>query len=108
MRKIFLTIFISIVGFSCNDRLEELNEPRKSPKEVPADALFASGVRNMFDMMVSTNVNENVFRLYGQYWAQTTYPDESQYNMVGRQIPDNLWQNAYRDVLMDLEQARIR
>lgn len=62
----------------------------------------------MFDMMVSTNVNENVFRLYAQYWAQTTYPDESQYNMVGRQIPDQVWQNAYRDALRDLTQAKLR
>lgn len=57
-------------------------------------------------MMVSTNVNENNFRLYSQYWAQTTYPDESQYNMVSRELPDNMFQNAYRDVLKDLQVSK--
>jgi hypothetical protein len=108
MRKLILTLIVSAFAFSCNDRLEELNRPKKDAAEVPADALFTSGVRHMFDMMVSTNVNENVFRLYAQYWAQTTYPDESQYNMVGRQIPDQVWQNAYRDALRDFSQAKLR
>ncbi len=109
MRKIILTILVSVIAFACDDsRMEELNRPKKNASEVPADALFTSGVRNLFDLMVSTNVNENVFRLYAQYWAQTTYPDESQYNMVGRQIPDQVWQNAYRDALRDFAQAKIR
>lgn len=106
MKKIFLTILVSGIVFSCDDRLEELNRPRKDPVEVPGPPLFSSGLRNMVDMMVSTDVNENVFRLYAQYWAQTTYPDESRYNMVSREIPDIFWRNAYRDALQDLDQAR--
>ncbi|WP_276372483.1 SusD/RagB family nutrient-binding outer membrane lipoprotein [Chryseolinea sp. H1M3-3] len=107
MKKIILSILIIAgVAFSCDDRLEDLNKPRKDATVPSGEALFANGVRGMFDMMVSTNVNENVFRLYAQYWAQTTYPDESQYNMVGRSIPDNFWTNAYRDVLKDLDEAR--
>src|SRR5918993_928625 len=107
MKKIILSILIvSGVVFSCDDRLEELNRPKKDATVASAEALFANGVRGMFDMMVSTDVNDNPFRLYAQYWAQTTYPDESQYNMVSRNIPDNFWTNAYRDVLRDLDEAR--
>lgn len=106
MKKLILTIIISAIVFSCDDRLEEMNKPTKNAEFVPGVPLFSSGVRNMFDMMVSTNVNENVFRLYAQYWAQTTYPDESQYNMVNREIPDNFWRNAYRDALKDLDESR--
>lgn len=105
MKKLLLVILILGGVFSCDDRFEELNRPKKNAAEVTGDALFASGVRNMFDMMVNTDVNSNVFRLYAQYWAQTTYPDESQYNMVGREIPDNFWEDAYRDVLKDLDEA---
>lgn len=106
MKKIFLIILLTGVVFSCDDdRFEEMNRPKKNAAAVTGDALFANGVRNMFDLVVSTNVNENVFRLYAQYWAQTTYPDESQYNMVGREIPDNFFSNAYRDVLKDLDEA---
>ena len=109
MRKIFITVLVSVIALSsCDDRMIELNRPKKNASEVPGETLFTSGLRSTFDMMVSTSVNENVFRLYAQYWAQTTYPDESQYNMVSREIPDNLWRNAYRDALMDLDQASQR
>jgi len=106
MKKLFLIILILGSFFSCNDRLEELNRPKKNAVEVPGNALFNNGLRNMADLMASTDVNSNVFRLYAQYWAQTTYPDESQYNMVGREIPDWFWTYAYRDVLKDLDEAQ--
>lgn len=107
MKKIILSILIiSGVAFSCDDRMEELNRPKKDATVPSGEALFANGVKGMFNMMVSTDVNDNPFRLYAQYWAQTTYPDESQYNMVSRSIPDNFWTNAYRDVLRDLDEAR--
>jgi hypothetical protein len=107
MRKIILIIFLTGVFVSCNDRLEELNEPRKGAVEVPAEPLFTNGLNELFYMMNNSDVNVNVFRLYAQYWAQTTYPDESQYNMVGRRNPDNFWRRGYRDALMDLDQAKI-
>lgn len=91
--------------FSCDDRFEELNRPKKNATAVTGEALFANGVRNMFDMMASSDVNVNIFRLFAQYWAETTYPDESQYNIVGREIADNFWEVAYRDVLKDLDEA---
>jgi hypothetical protein len=106
MKKIVLIISMMVMFFACNDRLEDLNTPRKNAAVVPFETVFASGTRSLFDMMVSSDVNDNNFRLYAQYWAQTTYPDESQYNMVGRQLPDNIWQNGYRDVLKDLNEAK--
>lgn len=107
MKKIILSILIIAgVAFSCEDRMDELNTPKKDATVPSGEALFANGVRSMFDMMVSTSVNDNPFRLYAQYWAQTTYPDESQYNMVSRNIPDNFWTNAYRNTLRDLDEAR--
>ncbi len=106
MRKIFLTIIITSIFIACDDRLEDLNRPTKAAVDVPAEPLFANGVNEIFYMMNNSNTNINVFRLYAQYWAQTTYPDESQYNMVGRRNPDNFWRGAYRDALKDLDEAR--
>lgn len=105
MKKIFIVLMIMGGILSCDDRFEEMNRPKKNPTEVTGEPLFANGVRNMFDMMASTDVNSNIFRLLSQYWAQTTYPDESQYNIVGREIADNFWEIAYRDVLKDLDEA---
>src|SRR5690606_29091720 len=105
MKKVLTIIFTLGLVLSCDDRLDELNQPRREATAVTAESLFANGVRNMFDMMVNTDVNVNIFRLLAQYWAQTTYPDESQYNLVAREIPDNFWEVAYRDVLKDLDEA---
>lgn len=106
MRKIILIIFLTAVFASCNDRLEELNKPTKGAVEVPAEPLFTNGLNEMFYLMNNSDVNINVFRLYAQYWAQTTYPDESQYNMVGRRNPDNFWRRGFRDALQDLNEAK--
>ena len=107
MKKIILVFTIlAAISFSCDDRLEELNTPRKSATAVPGETLFTNGLREMFDMMVTISVNENVFKLYAQYWAQCTYPDESQYNQVTREIPDQWFRNGYREALRDMVEAK--
>lgn len=105
MKKILLTVFITCMFIACDDRLEDLNKPTKGPITVPAQTIFANGVKELAYMVTNSNTNINVFRLYAQYWAQTTYPDESQYNMVTRRNPDNFWRGAYRDALKDLDEA---
>ncbi|MFD0977752.1 SusD/RagB family nutrient-binding outer membrane lipoprotein [Salinimicrobium gaetbulicola] len=106
MKKTLITILC--LGFmitSC-DVDENLNRDTKNPTQVPAEGLFTNGTRNFFDLMHTGSVNVNVFRLYAQYWAQTTYPDESQYNQVSRNIGGNMWDIVYRDVLQDLKGAK--
>ncbi|MBS2097316.1 SusD/RagB family nutrient-binding outer membrane lipoprotein [Carboxylicivirga linearis] len=105
MKKILFLFIISLGVWGCSD-LDELNIDTKNPSAVPGEPLFTNGTRNMFDMMADVNVNRNVFKLYSQYWAQTTYPDESQYNMVTRKNPDNWWRALYRDVLKDLDESK--
>jgi len=85
---------------------ESLNIDQKNPSEVPAGGLFTNALKNLGDQMNSCSVNANVFRLYAQYWAQTTYPDESQYNQITRNIGGNIWNTLYRDVLQDLKGAK--
>ncbi|AOW21790.1 SusD/RagB family nutrient-binding outer membrane lipoprotein [Urechidicola croceus] len=105
MKKIFITIFIASLFTGCQVD-ESLNVDTKNPSTVPGDGLFTNGTRNFFDQMNDCSVNFNVTRLYAQYWAQTTYPDESQYNQVTRNIPGGIWNTMYRDVLQDLKGAR--
>lgn len=106
MKKIVLTIFSVVMIFSCSVD-PELNVDQKNPPTVSGATLFTNGTRNLFDLMQSCSVNNNVFRLYSQYWAQTTYPDESQYNQVTRNLSGSYWNTIYRDVLKDLDGAKI-
>lgn len=106
MKKIIVLLGILSFTFGCNDDgLTSLNEDRKLPTAVPAGALFGNAEKNIFDQMVSTNVNNNVFRLFSQHWTETTYLDESKYDILQRNIPDRVWRVFYRDVLRDLQEA---
>lgn len=106
-RIIALALAASFATFtSCDERLEELNTDKINPAQVSASSLFTKGMKEAFDRMGSISVNNNPFRLYAQYWAQTTYPEESQYSLTSRNIPANFWNSAYRDVLIDLAEAK--
>ncbi len=92
---------------ACTDDFEDDLIDTKNPTVVPATALFSNAQRNLVDQMTTPNVNSGIFRLLSQQWANTTYPEESRYDLVNRSIPQNFWFTLYRDVLMDLREAKI-
>ncbi len=107
MKKIILVLItMAVVSVSCDDRLVDLNTPRKAATVVPGETLFTNGLKEMVDQLQAINVNEGVFKLYSQYWAQATYPEESQYNMVTRNIPASIYVNLYRNTLRDMTDGR--
>ncbi|CDF78265.1 SusD-like protein [Formosa agariphila KMM 3901] len=108
MKKIFITALSFIVLASCmsDEKYESYNKDPKNPTEVEAAFLFNSATKSLFDQMTSTNVNVNVFRLLGQYWTETTYIDEANYDLNNRNIPQYHWSELYRDVLLDLKTAK--
>lgn len=92
---------------SCTKDISRFNEETKKPSSVPAEMLFSNGVRNLVDGLNSPNVNTNVLRFTVQHWAATTYQDEPNYDFTTRNIPQSWWTRMYRDVLADLNEARI-
>lgn len=107
MKKIFILIFIVGSTLSCTDNITDLNEDKKGLTDSKPEFLFTNAEKNLFDQMASTSVNLNVFRLLSQHWTETTYPDESQYDVATRTIPDNHFRVLYRDVLYDLKQSNL-
>lgn len=95
-----------LLAASCTKDLTDLNSNPKKPAAVVAPTLFANAELALTDNMASTNVNLNIFRLLSQHWTETTYPDESQYDLSTRNIPQNWWHALYRDVLIDLAEAK--
>ena len=106
MKKILLTISAFFLLLSCTDDITNLNEDTKNPSNVPAEYLFSNAQKNLVDQMTSTNVNNNVFRLFVQHWTETTYTDESNYDITNRTIPDNHFRVIYRDVLKNLAESK--
>lgn len=106
MKKIILSLIVLFGLFSCDDSLEGLNNDEKNPSAVPASTLFTSSLRSLSDQMTNSNVNRNNFRLTAQYWTQTTYTDESNYDFLTRKVSDNIWGALYAGTLADLNNAK--
>lgn len=108
MKKIYLLMGLGLtLSFaSCNDdSITDLNDDPKNLTTVPAGTLLGNAEKNLFDQMTSSNVNTNVFRLFAQHWTETTYLDESRYDVLQRNVPDTHWRTLYRDILRDLKEA---
>src|SRR3954469_21578468 len=104
MRKLFITCLAVSLFFSCED-LTEINDNPKRTDVAPAGSLFAGAEKSLIDNLSSPNVNQNIFRLLAQQWTETTYTDESNYDLITRNIPQNFWNVMYRDVLQSFSEA---
>jgi hypothetical protein len=106
--KRYLLLISTLIIASCasDEAYEDLNKDPNKPTNISAEALFTSSTKSLFDQMESTNVNTNVFRLFAQYWTETTYIDEANYDLVTRNITGNHFSELYRDVLYDLKDAK--
>lgn len=92
MKKIFLIIgfaSLTLALNSCERDITSLNEDPKHPTEVPSGVLFASAEHALLDQVLNVNVNRNITKFFTQQWSETTYPDETRYDMVSRPIPRN-------------------
>lgn len=104
MKKIIFLYLPLLLLLACRRDIENVDP--KAPLTAPASALFTNAQLTLASTITSPNVNLNIFRLITQQWTQTTYTDESNYNLATRNIPQNLWTAMYRDVLRDFEEAR--
>jgi hypothetical protein len=104
MKKILIILSFFALITSCG-KLEDLNENIKDPSVVPGETLFTNAQRRVVNQMVSSNVNWNDFRLFVQYWTETTYTDESNYDLTTRSIPDQLWDLCYIITLKNFDES---
>ena len=108
MKKIIYSVALLAVVMlaGCSKNFEDMNTNPKQPTDVPSAYLLTSAQKNLTDILTSSNVNRNVFRLWTQHWTETTYFDESRYDVVTRLIAANFWTPLYRDVLKDLDACK--
>ena len=88
MKKIIYQFFlvgsVVLIGTSCKKNITDLNTDPTLPSEMTSAALFSNASVNISDLLASTNVNTNNFRLFAQYWTETIYRDETRYNLNQR------------------------
>ncbi len=102
MKKILILCLVTLGFAACTSDITEINVDPKNPSEVGAGALLANATIQLSDFLASPNVNINNFRLWSQQWAQTTYNDESNYDLVTRDVNGNTWDRLYAAVIRDL------
>lgn len=106
MKKLISIAACIFLLVSCNKNLERLNVDQKNPTIVPSQTLFSNAQKNLATIIADANPNDNIFRLITQQWTQTTYTDESNYDLNTRTVPDLWWGILYRDCLRDFEEAK--
>src|SRR6476659_2147433 len=107
MKKIlWITGIVAVMATSCKKNLSDLNIDPKNPATAPSYAFFTNAQRTLMNTLTSSNVNLNIFRLIVQYWQETTYTDESNYDLSARAINDAVGNGFYRDVRRDLQEAK--
>ena len=107
MKKIFVIIIsLVLVTAGCRKNITDLNVDPKNPSTSPSYAFFTNAQRTLVNALTSSNVNLNIFRLIVQYWQETTYTDESNYDLGTRSINDAVWDALYRDVLRDFQESK--
>src|SRR5210317_1961016 len=106
MKKLLFAASAALAITSCTGDLTDLNVNGKAPEKVPAGALFANATMGFYDYTSVQNVNQNNLRLWAQQWTQTTYVDESNFELTERDVNGSTYTRMYTTVIRDCEEAR--
>ncbi|MCW3117409.1 MAG: hypothetical protein JWM28_1491, partial [Chitinophagaceae bacterium] len=107
MKKLLIIFISSVFLWSCTKNLTDKNNDPKNPTIVPSFTLFTNGQKKMVDLLTTSDVNTNIYRMLVQHWTETTYTDESNYDLATRDIPTQWWNGLYRDVLKSYQQSKV-
>lgn len=80
-------------------------DPNATYNAIP-ESLVTYAEKELSDYMNTPSVNENNFRLTMQYWQETIYVSESNYNFTNRNVSDNIWGLNYINTLNNLQKAK--
>src|SRR5882757_4300092 len=106
MKKIIIISASALVLGACQKNLTDLNIDKKNPINAPSHALFTNAEKSTADWLTTTSVNDNIGNQLAQYWTETTYTDESNYNLGNRDIPMNFWNKLYNDAINNYVQTK--
>lgn len=106
INKIIYLVLLIVISVSCTDDFEDYNTDNKRPLNLEGEFIFNNGQKELVDYLSNTNVNRNIFKLIAQYWTETTYTDEANYDLTNRNIPSEAFDTYYRDVLKSFKEAK--
>ncbi len=106
MKRLYIIVLVLLVfSTSCTKNFLDFNTDSKNPSEVEGEYFVTQAEKELVDQISSTNVNWNIWKLVAQYWTETTYTDEANYDILNRNIPEQIFRAYYRNVLKPLDEA---
>lgn len=104
MKKIIAILTIGLSMTACVN--EDINtDPNSAYTTVPG-SLINYAQKELSDYVNTPSVNENNFRLTMQYWQETTYVNESNYDFTNRNVSNSIFTDNYVNVLNNLGKAK--
>ena len=104
MKKIFLPLLTGLLMVGCTT--EDVNQDPNTAYTTIASTLIPYAQKELSDYVTTPNVNENNTRLLMQYWTETIYTQESNYDYASRSVSDQIFANNYVNVLNNLVKAK--
>lgn len=107
MKKLLiLSLMIGLSVVSCTDDITDYNKNPKAAEEVTPDVTFTNAEKALGDLMTEISVGRNLMKLWTQHWTETTYNDEANYDIIGRDPSAGFWARVYNTILNDLASSR--
>lgn len=101
---LIVSVFLILLG-GCTKDVTKLNNDPKNPTNISYAALYTRGQEQLSNLLNTADYDFNPMNFFVQYWQETTYLNESQYDINYRGIPDADWNILYLNVLANLVQA---
>ncbi len=96
---------LAFTAYSCTNDMTELNVDPKHPTSMPSENLMATGMYQGAYNIYSGSVAGNNYRFFIQQWTETTYTDETNYNLVTRNQPQLFFNRMYSNTLYSYKTA---
>jgi hypothetical protein len=105
-RKFLIAPILLLLLGGCTKNVTKLNVDPKNPQTFLYNGLFTQAQYELsYYVLNNADYNYNPVNFFEQYWQETTYLNESQYDILYRGIPDADWNKLYLDVLANLVRA---
>ncbi|MBK1897991.1 SusD/RagB family nutrient-binding outer membrane lipoprotein [Chryseobacterium paridis] len=104
MKKYIITPILALLFVGCTTG-DDVNLDPHAAYDTTQESLVTFAQKELSDYMNTPSVNENNFRLTMQYWQETIYVNESNYDFTNRNVSNNVWTDNYVNVLKNLDQA---
>ncbi|MDR6516785.1 SusD/RagB family nutrient-binding outer membrane lipoprotein [Chryseobacterium camelliae] len=106
MKKIIIPILLGTLTLFTSCASDDINlDPHSAYTTIPS-TLVTNAQKELSDYVNTCSVNENNFRLTMQYWQETTYVEESNYNFTNRNVSNQIYVDNYVNVLNSLVKAK--